>query len=103
MQQITIDLKPNIAKKFNNYVKLFGSKEIMFDKFLDYHINRLKREIVRMQSELDKYEKKYKLKTKDFFQRFETGEFGDEKDFMLWSGIYELQMDSQNKLAEIIL
>jgi len=102
MQQIIIDLQPAIANKFNKYVQLFGSKELLFDKFIDYHINRIKREIVRMQNELEKYEKKYNLKTSDFYKQFEQGEFGDENDFMIWAGIYELQLDSKNKLATLL-
>ncbi len=62
----------------------------------------LKLEIARMQSELNKYEKKYNLRTKEFYLQFEKGKLNDGKDFMIWSGIYELQMDSKNKLNEII-
>ena len=102
MAQVTIDLQADIANKFKTYIKLFGSKELMFDKFIDYHINRLKREIARMQKELIKYEEKYNLNTEEFYQGFDKGEFGDEKDYMLWAGIYELQLDSKNKLAEIV-
>ncbi len=102
MQQIVIDVQPQIANKFNAYVQLFGSKELLLDKFVDYQINRVKREIVRMQSELDKYENKYHLNTPEFYKAFENGQFGDENDFMIWAGIYELQLDSKNKLAQLI-
>jgi len=56
MKQIVIDLQPQIANKFNAYVQLFGSKDLLFEKFVDYHVNRTKREIVRMQLELDKFD-----------------------------------------------
>jgi len=56
MQQIIIDLQPQIANKFNAYVQLFGSKDLLFEKFVDYHVNRTKRKIVRMQLELDKFD-----------------------------------------------
>lgn len=74
---------------------------MLFDKFIEYHINRIKREISRMQFDLEKYEKKYNMKTDEFYLRFEKGELGDENDYMLWAGIYELQMDSKNKLAKL--
>jgi len=102
MQTITVELKPKLANRFDTYVQLFGSKELLFDKFFDYHINRIKREISRMQIELDKYEKKHNLKTDDFYKKFETGEFGDESDYMIWAGIYELQLDSKNKLNKLL-
>ena len=102
MAQITLDLQADIASKFKTYIRLFGSKELMFDKFIDYHISRLKREIARMQKELNKYEEKYNLTTEEFYQGFDKGKFGDEKDYMLWAGVYELQSDSKNKLAEFV-
>jgi hypothetical protein len=101
MQQIVIDLQPKIANKFKSYVQLFGNEDLLFDKFIEYHVNRVKREISRMQLELEKYEKKYNLKTNDFYLQFEKGEFGDENDYMLWAGIYELQLDSKNKLSKL--
>jgi len=81
---------------------LFGNKELMFDSFIDYHINRLKREINRMQSSMNEYEKKHNMKTRDFYQLFEKGELGDEKEYMLWAGIYEMQKDSKSKLDQLI-
>lgn len=102
MQSITINLESNLAKKFQTYVKLFGTEELMFDKFILFHINRLKREILRMQKELDKYEQKYQVTSKKFHKDFEQGKFDDQKDYMLWAGIYELQIDSKNKLAELV-
>lgn len=101
MQTIKIELNPELAKRFETYIQLFGSEELLFDKFLEYHINRIKREISRMQHELDKYESKYNLKTDDFYKRFENGEFGDENDYLMWAGIYELQLDSKNKLSKL--
>ncbi len=101
MQTITIELQANLATKFDTYVQLFGSKELLFDKFIEYHINRIKREIARMQFQLEKYEAKYKIKTIDFYKQFENGELGDETDYMMWAGIYELQLDSKNKLSKL--
>lgn len=101
MRQVTLELNNYIADKFDKYIKLFGSNELMFDKFIDYHINRLKREISRMQASLDKYEKKYNMKTEQFYKQFDKGEIGDDKDYMLWAGIYEMQLDSKQKLAEL--
>lgn len=102
MQQITIELQPRLAKQFNKYVQMFGSNELLFDRFFEYHIKRIKREIARMQVELSKYETKYSLTTAEFYQKFETGELGDDTDYMLWAGIYELQTDSKSKLEKLL-
>ncbi len=101
MAQIVLDLQPQIANKFDTYIKLFGNQELMFDKFISYHVNRLKREIARMQNTLNKYEEKYKMETNRFYKLFDNGELGDAKDYMLWAGIYELQIDSKQKLSQL--
>ena len=102
MEQITLNLQPKIANRFDRYINLFGSEEIMFDKFLSYHENRIKREISRMQNALIKYEEKYEMKTSEFHKLFDKGKLGDAKDYMLWAGIYELQLDSKQKLSQLL-
>lgn len=49
--------------------------------------------------DLNIFEQKYKMKSSEFFEKFENGELGDDKDYIIWSGIYELQLDCQHKLG----
>lgn len=103
VQTVKIELDPAIASKFDAYIQLFGSKETLFDEFIAYHIHRIKRSIARMQLDLEIYEKKYNMSTFDFYKQFEAGVLGDENDFMLWAGVYELQLDTKNKLSQLLL
>lgn len=102
METVSFELQPNIANKIQKYVQLFGSKEIMFDKFIDYHVNRIKREIALMQIDLDHYEKLYNMSSESFFEQFESGQLGDGKEFIIWSGIFEMQMNCKQKLQELL-
>lgn len=102
MQTISFELQSNIARRVEKYMQLFGSKEIMFDKFIEYHINRIKREIALMQIDIEQYEKKHNMSSDEFFIQFENGQLGDSKDFTLWAGIYEMQMSAKKKLQELI-
>jgi len=102
MQSVTFDLQPNIANRIEKYLQFFGNKEIMFDKFIDYHVNRIKREIVLMQIDLKEYEKKYNMQSDKFYEQFENGQLGDSKDFILWSGIYEMQINCKQKLQKLL-
>ena len=99
VQTVKIELDSAIASKFDAYIQLFGSKEVLFDEFIAYCIHRIKRGIARMQLDLEIYEKKYNMNTLDFYKQFEAGALGDENDFMLWAGIYELQLDTKNRLS----
>ncbi len=102
MAQIVLDLNSPVADKFRKFIKLFGSEEIMFNKFIEFHIHRLKREIIRMEASLKKYEEKYHIESKDFYNDFNKGKYGDEKDFLIWSGVYEMYLDSKKKLEQLL-
>ena len=101
MEQVVLNLQKPYAGRMQTLMKVLGN-DLMIDNFLDYHINRLKREIARMQYAMNKFETKYQLSSDEFYTRLENGEFGDDKDFVQWSGIYELQLDSKQKLAQLV-
>ncbi len=65
------------------------------------YISRLEREIARMQFAISKYEIKYNMTSDVFYQKIENGELGDDKDFVMWSGIYELLSDSKRQLSHL--
>lgn len=102
MTQITLELQNDVATKFNNLLQLFDTKELLFEKFIEYHIKKLKREIAAMQDDLDKYEKLYDKKSEDFYQEFDAGKLGDDEDYMIWSGIYEMQLNCKQKLKKLL-
>jgi hypothetical protein len=101
MEKVVLKLQQPHAGRMKTLINIMGNSNLLADEFIDYHINRLKREIVRMQIALNKFEVKYQMKSNIFYERLENGELGDDKDFVLWSGIYELQMDSQRELAQL--
>ncbi|NER08331.1 MAG: hypothetical protein F6K17_40195 [Okeania sp. SIO3C4] len=102
MAHITIDVQGDLANKFNNLMLLFDNKEQLVEKFIDYHVKKFKREISRIQTDLDEYEKKYNMSSTDFYEQFEAGKLGDDMDFIIWSGIYGLQLERKQKLQELL-
>lgn len=102
MAQVTIELENHLAEKLNKLVSFFGDKETLFASFIEYHKKKAQREISRMQQDLDKFEEKYKMSSTIFFEQFESGKLDDSQDFILWSGIYEMQLASKQKLQELI-
>lgn len=44
----------------------------------------------RLEQQLGEFEKKYAMKTPDFYARFERGELGDATDFVEWSATFEM-------------
>jgi len=68
---------------------------------IDNKINDIKLGIYNMKRELNKFEKKYLISSEEFYEKFEAGEFRDEDDFMLWSGIYEMYLRELQELKQI--
>jgi hypothetical protein len=101
METVSFELQPNIAARLEKYLKLFGSKEIMFNKFIDFHINRIKREIAQMEIDLKAYEQKHNMTSEAFYQKFSAGQTDDSGDYLLWAGIYEMQQSCKQKLSEL--
>ena len=102
MGEFVLKLNKPYVGKMQKLLKVIGNNDLFVDKFWEYHINRLKREIVRMQLSLEKYEEKYQMRSDDFYQRMENGELGDDRDFVMWSGIYELLLDSKKQLSQLL-
>lgn len=102
MEQLTLTLESEYIGKIKTLIDVFGNNDLFVDKFFDFHINRLKREIVQIQNDLNVYEQKYKLKSSDFFEKFETGQLGDNKEYIIWSGIYEMQQNCKQKLQKLL-
>jgi hypothetical protein len=43
---------------------------------------------------LNDYERKHNLSTIEFFQRYTSGELGDDDEMMMWAGVYHLYLTS---------
>ncbi len=57
-----------------------------------------------MDKTLKTYEKKYNKSSIEFYNKFKEGEGeeNDSADFMIWAGVYEMQLDSKNELQKIL-
>ncbi|MCF8359510.1 MAG: hypothetical protein K9H26_12170 [Prolixibacteraceae bacterium] len=101
MSQITLDIDSETAKKLNKYIKSFGSKDLLFQKFIEFHKKKLKKEIARMQIDLNEFEQKYKISSQEFYKKFETGDYSDDRDYIIWAGLYEMNKESIDKLNQL--
>ncbi|MEM8527576.1 MAG: hypothetical protein AAGG68_23240 [Bacteroidota bacterium] len=102
MKDITISVENNLAQKMDKLVQFFGSKDLLFAHFIDFHKKKIQREIARIQKDLEQYEQQYSMPSAVFFEQFENGKLEDTKDFILWSGIYEMQLNSKQKLEQLV-
>jgi len=64
--------------------------ELTIDKLLDRETSRLISQKARLEQQLDGFEQEYHLSSKEFYDKFERGELGDDMDFVEWSATYEM-------------
>jgi hypothetical protein len=102
MSQVILNVDPSIAQKIDNIIHSFGSEEILVEKFIEFHQNKLKREIASLKNELALFETKFQMESSLFYSKFEAGQLGDDEDFMVWSGVYEMYLESQSKLEKLL-
>lgn len=101
MMEFALDLKEETKKKLKKILDQYSDKEVFAKNIIEYETSQLKNGIVNILIDLKKFEKKYQIASKDFYQKFESGEVGDDEDYMIWAGIYEMLTQNQKRLAEL--
>ena len=98
---ITLQLSEKTEQRLKQVINLYKNEDKFFNKFIDFQINEIKLGLHNIKNDLAKFEKKYKMKTETFYNNFENGKIGDEDDYMLWAGIYEMYLRDEKKLKQI--
>ncbi len=102
---ITLDFDEKTERRFNKLLSLHGRNYgKLVNSLYDYRVNELKKGIRSIELDITAYEKKYNMKSSDFYTKYESGDFGDEShknDFMIWSSEYESFLEFQNELNQL--
>ncbi len=101
MTKITIELNTDLAQKIERLANSYENKNILFERFIENYKIEIKNGIHRMNRNLKMYEEKYSISSNLFYDKFKKGEVDDSTDFMIWAGVYEMKLKSENKLKEI--
>ena len=102
MTKITIELNNDLAQKVEQLVDFYGeSKNALFENFIKNHQDKIRLKIEKVDKDLNNYEEKYAMSSENFYTKFEKGEVEDSHDFMIWAGIYEIKLNSENELKRI--
>jgi hypothetical protein len=99
---LQLNLKPETEEKFLTLLKSYKNEETFAEKLIEHQITELKKGIFNIELDLHWFEKKYSLSTKAFYEKWQSGELGDEnEDFFIWSGIYEGLQRKHKKLEKL--
>ena len=92
------------VRKLERYLALFNpDTEPVIDKAIDKLLNREGARLhsieMTLRTQLADFEKKYRMSTDLFRQRFERGELGDDIDYMEWDATREMLINAQRHLC----
>jgi hypothetical protein len=76
--------------------------ELTIDKLLDRETSRLISQKARLEQQLAGFERKYRLNSDEFYEKFERGELGDAMDFIEWSATYEMVANLRRQLSILV-
>jgi len=82
------------------YQRGYGSDLISrsVDKLIVLERRLAERDIVNLTTRLRSFESQYQMPSDVFYQRFRSGELGDESDFVEWSAFFEMWQSAQERL-----
>jgi hypothetical protein len=101
MLNLDFVLQPETEQKMKRILDQYPDKEVFFQDIIKNQINELKNGIHNIEIDLKEFEQKHRLSSEEFYRQFKSGELDDQEDFMLWSGIYEMQLQNKKKLVEL--
>lgn len=101
MSVVKLDLDADIAGKLKFLVETYGDHNLFFDQFINFYKSKLEREIAGMEIDLKQFEGKYQMNSDDFYKKFEDGNLGDDHDYIIWSGIFEMLSNAKEKLRKL--
>ena len=98
---IQLNLPNRIEERLKEVMSLYNDDNEFFNAIIDFQLNELKRGIVNIEQDLKQYENKYSITSDDFYKKFTNGKYGDDKDYMIWAGIYEMYVRDKKKLDKL--
>lgn len=101
MLSLQLDVQPATEQRLRRLMSQVGDQEAFARNIIDFQIHELKRGILNLRLDLKKFETQYQMPSEFFYHQFEQGLMDDQEDFMLWSGLYEMLRDNQQRLQEL--
>ena len=59
-------------------------------KIISHQLSRDQADLQVLQQDLAELERKYRISSEAFYERFQAGQMGDEADFMEWNVLYKM-------------
>jgi len=90
-----------LLKKIDILEKVGFEKQLEFsiNKLIDFQLAKYQKLIQDINVDLQVFENKYKMQSQAFYEKFNTGELGDDSDYIEWAALYESIVYYSDKLT----
>ncbi len=94
----------NTLTRLKKFEHLFqrGHRSVLIDatlgKLVQIEASELQRNLHELSSRIAAFEKKYNLSTEMFLKKFDSGELGDDADFIEWFAYSDMKSELTGKL-----
>lgn len=101
MLNLQLHIQPQTEKKLKKILTYAQDEEIFAQNIIVYQIRELQKGILNLRVDMKEFEEKYQMSSEEFYKQFSHGISGDNEDFIVWSGIYEMLRENEMKLREL--
>ncbi len=64
--------------------------EKAISKIISYEITKSQKEVDDLRKDLNKFERRFSMKSADFFEKYTAGKLEDSADFFEWSSLFQM-------------
>jgi hypothetical protein len=101
MLNLQLHIQPQTEKKLKKILTYAQDEEMFAQNIIVYQIRELQKGILNLRVDMKEFEEKYQMSSEEFYKQFSQGISGDNEDFIVWSGIYEMLRENEMKLREL--
>ena len=101
MFTMELNIKSKTEKRLRNVIAQIPDQERFAKDLISFQIHELQRANINIERDLQEFEKKYGMTTEAFYRQYSKGSRGDDADYMLWAGLYEMLKENEAKLKEL--
>ena len=102
MLDFHLSVQPKTEQRLKIILNSVEDEENFAQGIINDEIAKLQRAILNLRLDLKVFEQKYQITSEQFYQEFSQGFLGDEEDFIIWSGVYEMLSQNEIQLQKLI-
>ena len=101
MLNLHLNVNAKTAKRLKKVLEYSRDEETFAQNVIAYQLAELRRGILNLKLDMQVFEEKYRLSSRDFYEKFSRGEMGDDEDSVTWAGLVEMLDENEKRLGAL--